>query len=106
MEELPPQKTLHNRDRFLLVFLANSSDILTFIVTFSMISVTSQSQYSTNDSNEHEEKFHEAVDLITESAEQGHTPAITTLGQLYELADNYKVAKQWCEYLNIKLTIY
>ena len=47
------------------------------------------------DDNKQDEKFLQAVDLIRESAESGHAAALTTLGQLYELADDYKVAKQW-----------
>jgi hypothetical protein len=59
--------------------------------------LSSQSQFSASEANElkQEEKFLQAVDLITESANEGHTEALTMLGQLYELADNYKVALQW-----------
>lgn len=54
------------------------------------------SQSAENSKLKQEEKFLQAVDLISESAEKGHAPALTTLGQLYELADDYKVALQWC----------
>mmetsp|Transcript_19348 Transcript_19348/g.36065 ORF Transcript_19348/g.36065 Transcript_19348/m.36065 type:complete len:890 (-) Transcript_19348:227-2896(-) len=59
----------------------------------------SQSQFTASEGRElkREEKFLQAVDLITESAEQGHPDALNSLGQMYELADNYKVALQWYE---------
>lgn len=85
---------------FILIFviiLHTELIITTFWLLLMYLLLLSQSQFSATESNEmkQEEKFLQAVDLITESAEQGHTEALTTLGQLYELADNYKVARQW-----------
>jgi TPR repeat protein len=69
----------------------------TIAIWFAIHVFHSQSQFTATEANElkQEEKFLQAVDLITESAEQGHPEALVSLGQLYELADNYKVALQW-----------